>query len=210
MLQRFEAGYVQRMEKLFRAHSRRELHRGDVVRAGERLTSAHRTAEAAIVVARVIRAGRRRVGFGNVGQHAGGGVAAVERQTIEERLERRPGLPRRDHHVGLPVVRRPEVRRADPGEHFTGLVVQNDGRGLLDAAVVQHVHSMPHLGLELRLEREVERRPNSAATVRRGGAVGEPRQHARREVGRAKGSRLRRRDEWLLASARDVAGCRVA
>ena len=111
------------------------------------------------------RSGTRAATSGRIGR---GRVAAVERERVEERLERGAGLARRHDHVHLPRRVGPEIGRADPGEHLAGGVVQHDGRGLARAAVGQGLDGVAHLGLERELKRQVERRPHR----RRAGAAG--------------------------------------
>ena len=57
---------------------------------------------------------------------------ALEGERVEERLEGRSRLARRDHHVHLPRGVRPEVGRADPREHLAARVVEDDDRAVFD------------------------------------------------------------------------------
>ena len=65
------------------------------------------------------------------GRTVAGGVAAIEAERIQKRLERRARLARRDDHVHLSGGVGPEVGRADPGQDLAAVVVEHDGRCLL-------------------------------------------------------------------------------
>ena len=157
LLQGEEAGVVQDPEQA--AHAIRSASASAGRLSEEARASRARTGpvETAVVVARLVRAGRRLVGVRNVGQHRRAREAAVEREAVEKRLQGRARLARRDHHVHLAGGVGPEVRRADPRQDLARAVVEHDGRGLAYALVFEQRDGVAPFGLELRLQREVER-----------------------------------------------------
>src|SRR5881396_25603 len=86
-----------------------ELDRGHVVRARKRFAGAHRSVKGAVVVARAVRSGGRLVRVRDVGDDRSRCVAAVERERVEEWLERGSRLPRRHDHVHLTRAVLPEI-----------------------------------------------------------------------------------------------------
>ena len=134
-----------------------ELDRGHVVRARQRLAGAHGSVKGAVVVARAVGSGRCLVGVWDVGEDRGRRVAPIERERVEERLERGSRLSRRDDHVHLTRAVRPEIGRADPREYLARAVVENDDGRLLYTAFAHDLHRVAHFRLEPGLEGEIER-----------------------------------------------------
>jgi hypothetical protein len=135
--QRGQAQVAQRLVEAVDADELQRAHGRHVERTRERRAHADRTAEIAIVVLRNVHAARR----GDreravVDERCRGQHAIVERQRVEERLQRRAGLPRRDHAVDLRGARQ-LAAAADVGEHVARRIVEHDERAVLHAALGQ-------------------------------------------------------------------------
>src|SRR3989442_1166373 len=70
---------------------------------------AHGSMKGPVVVARAIGSSRRLVRVRDVGEDRGRRVAPVERERVEERLERGSRLPWRHYHIYLTHAVRPEI-----------------------------------------------------------------------------------------------------
>ena len=108
-------------------------HRGHVQRTGERRAHADEAVEVAIVILRCVepavgRDGQRRV----FGQRCGGQQLAVEGEGVQERLERRTGLARRDDTVDFAGARA-LAAASHPGQHVAAGIVENDDGAVFHA-----------------------------------------------------------------------------
>jgi hypothetical protein len=77
--------------------------------------------------------------------------AAIERESIQERFERGPGLARGDDHIGLPGGICPKIGGADPGEDLARSRIEHHRSGLSCAAIPHVGDDTPHFDLKIAL-----------------------------------------------------------
>ena len=132
--QRVEPEVAQRLVEALAADELERAHGRHVERTRERRAHTDAAAEVAVVVLRHVHAARggdreRAV----VDERGGGQQLRVERERVQEGLERRACLPQRDDAVDFPGARQ-QAAAADVREHVARRVVEHDERAVAHAA----------------------------------------------------------------------------
>ena len=149
---------MQPIAECFDADEHERAHRGHVQRTAERGADADESFEIAIVVLRQIDAGCRiEVDRRIVEQRCVRQIAAFEREAVQERLQRRTGLPVRAYAVDVPGARC-GTGGADIGEHVARCVVDDERRAVADVVLRETFEVIRHHVARHRLNVGIERR----------------------------------------------------
>ena len=175
-------------EEALDAEAVEQVDERQVERSRQRVAQRDEAGPVAVEVARAVGAVlRRHVGDQVLGQRH----AAVDRQRVEQGLERRARRARPLEHRDLAAVRRvEEVQAADQRDDLARPVIDHDDRAAVDALAPQLGPAQGDLALDDRLragvERRAEARPGVMAVQRHRGVRGLAR-HPQQVVGRCGG-----------------------
>ena len=164
--ERSEPEAVRHLEHRVEPERVERAHRRDVQRRGERDAERDHAVERAVEVERRVRTVLGREARGDVEKRGGRSEPSLERRGIEEGLERRARLPRRENHVDLAAVEGIAVGRApDEREDPAGAGLDRDERGVGDVPTLEFVEPDADEALGLVLQPGVERGLDDEAVV---------------------------------------------
>ncbi len=172
---------------------------GNVQRIRERHPVSQRAVATMAVILGPENSGRRRKGRRHVRDDRRGCGAALDREEVGERLERRACRAPRPRAVHLAGAGREIILRTDQREHVAACVVDQDGGRLVNVLRVQPRELIAHGVFDEAIEIEIERRPHGRGVRRRQFA-----QHEIDEVRRAKEPLRRLKVQRLRAGARGL------